>query len=65
MTTSPRPSFDETLRRIDAVLDEPDPTPRPLVTVMRQRDDQVGQLLREGDWTAPGLLGRAIGWFRR
>lgn len=70
MTTPPRPTLDETLARIDAVLGEPEPAPldvRPLMAVMRQRDDRIGQLLREGSWTPPsfGQLFRAFVRARR
>jgi hypothetical protein len=64
VTTPPRPTLDETLARIDAVLAEPEPAP-PAARLTVARVDQ----LLAADTATPlpnlGLVDRAIGWFRR
>lgn len=67
MTTPPRPTLDETLARIEAVLDEPVPAPA-AARLTVARGDRVDQLLAADTATPPpdlGLVDRAIGWFRR
>jgi hypothetical protein len=52
VTTPPRPTLDETLARIDAVLTEPEPAPRPLSQLLQPPDavsvaDLTGDKLME------------------
>ena len=67
MTTPSRPTLDETLARIEAVLVEPEPAP-PAARLTVARCDRIDQLLAADTATPPpdlGLVARAIGWFRR
>lgn len=80
MTTPPRPTLDETIARIDAVLAEPERPPLVVHRSATQFADRIGQLewaagpppteeqvaaFRAVDTAIRSHIARAIGWFRR